>query len=406
MKISFLVTKFPSLSETFILNQITGLLDRGHEVDIMASRPGNDPKLHPDVKKYNLFDRTHYMEKPANRFLHVIKSITCILMYFPVKPLPVLRSLINLKHCNKTYVRWLIYVLPAFLKNGPYDILQCHFGTNGNAGVLLKKFGIIESKIVTMFHGYDIRLGIENGGNIYQELFKRGDLFLSISEYNYRYLIEFGLNKVKLLHHPVGVELDEFTPKRKRHTPANDLKSLKILSVARLVEAKGLEYGIKAFYQIFKKNIKPELKLTYTIVGCGEQERKLKDLINHLNLDVSVKLVGAMNRCEVRKELQNSHVFVLPSVAEALPVSLLEAQATGLPVIATSVGSVDQAMVDGESGFLVPPRDIGALAEKLQYLIEHPEICSDMGYAGRRYVEEYYDINKLNDRLVKIYKDT
>ncbi|MFZ2198851.1 MAG: hypothetical protein WAV13_14015, partial [Thermodesulfovibrionales bacterium] len=61
MKIAFVVTAFPRLSETFILNQITGLIDHGHEVDIFAARPGGDNKVHADVNKYQLMDRTHYI---------------------------------------------------------------------------------------------------------------------------------------------------------------------------------------------------------------------------------------------------------------------------------------------------------------------------------------------------------
>jgi len=76
-----------------------------------------------------------------------------------------------------------------------------------------------------------------------------------------------------------------------------------------------------------------------------------------------------------------------------------------LPVVASNVGSIDKMVNNGASGFLVPERDVDALAEKLIYLIEHPEIWPEMGRAGRAYVEANYDINKLNDRLVEIYKE-
>ena len=75
----------------------------------------------------------------------------------------------------------------------------------------------------------------------------------------------------------------------------------------------------------------------------------------------------------------------------------------GLPVIGTQHGGIPELIEDGVSGFLVPERDVDHLVEKLAYLIEHPEVWLAMGQAGRAYVEEHYDINKLNDQLVEIY---
>ena len=83
----------------------------------------------------------------------------------------------------------------------------------------------------------------------------------------------------------------------------------------------------------------------------------------------------------------------------------MEAQATGLPVVASAVGSVDKVVNNGRSGFLVQAGDVDLLAEKLIYLIEHPEIWPEMGRAGRAYVEANYEINKLNNRLVEIYQN-
>jgi len=77
----------------------------------------------------------------------------------------------------------------------------------------------------------------------------------------------------------------------------------------------------------------------------------------------------------------------------------------GLPIVSTRHSGIPELVQDGVSGFLVPERDVSALVEKLIYLIEHPEIWPEMGRAGRAYVEANYDINKLNDRLVEIYKE-
>ena len=127
----------------------------------------------------------------------------------------------------------------------------------------------------------------------------------------------------------------------------------------------------------------PILHLEYRIVGCGQLEKKLRKQVEELDLVGVVSFLGELEQEEVIREMQKAHIFLLPSVAEALPTVLMEAQAIGLPIIATNVGGVSEAMIDGKSGFLVPERDVDALTEKLKYLIEHPEIWQGMGCAGR-----------------------
>jgi colanic acid/amylovoran biosynthesis glycosyltransferase len=82
----------------------------------------------------------------------------------------------------------------------------------------------------------------------------------------------------------------------------------------------------------------------------------------------------------------------------------MEALAQGLPVLSTLHSGIPEVVQDGESGFLVPERDVDALAEKLGYLMEHPERWPEMGRAGREHIERYYDIRKLNGQLVQLYQ--
>jgi len=94
MKIAFIVNVFPSLSETFILNQITGLIDKGHKVDIFAKSLGYTHQLHEDVNRYNLLERTiYYNSIPKNKFYRVFKCLSYLIKFIPKKPLAILRSL-------------------------------------------------------------------------------------------------------------------------------------------------------------------------------------------------------------------------------------------------------------------------------------------------------------------------
>ena len=399
MKIAFIVGGFPTLSETFILNQITGLLDLGCDIEIFAVSKNNEKKVHPDIEKYNLMERVHYFDVPHNKIKRFLKAIYLIIINFYKSPQKILSALDIIKYGRTALSLRLLYYLIPFV-NKKFDIIQCHFGSIGNIGAPLIQLGI-EGKLVTMFHGCDIREGIEKGGKIYRQLFNYGDCFLAISDYNYKNLVQFGANPDKIVFHSVGIEIDKFPfkwqEKSKIPTP------IVVLTVARLVEEKGLKYSIMAINEILKKN--PNLALKYYIVGEGPLEESLKNLVKELKLEGVVKYLGSMDQMQIAKEMLKAHIFLLPSISEALPVVLMEAQAVGLPVIATNVGSVAEVVVDGKSGFLVPERDVNALIEKLEYLIENPEIWPKMGSYGRKFIEEKYSIKKLNQKLVGIYQN-
>ncbi|MBN1795977.1 MAG: glycosyltransferase [Sedimentisphaerales bacterium] len=306
-----------------------------------------------------------------------------------------------LKFGKKVFTLRLLYDAVSYLDLKNFDIIKCHFGPNGVFAARLSELGIIRGKLVTMFHGYDIRRGMESSGKIYKELFNKGDCFLAISDFSYRSLIDFGADAGKIKVHPVGIDLDNFS--FRWNGSKVDTSKIIILTVARLVEEKGLKYGIEALSILLKS--KPDLKLEYRIIGDGPLRGQLEELVGELGLCNIVSFLGSMNRKEVAEHLNNAHIFLLPSVAEILPVSLIEAQAAGLPAVATSIGSVGEIISDGKTGFIVPAREPYAVAEKLLYLIEHKELWPEMGRLARRHIESKYDINKLNDRLVNIYQE-
>lgn len=401
MRIAFVLSKFPALSETFILNQITGLIDLGHEVDIYANCPRSPGEnVHGEVERYELLSRVSYLHHvPRNAFTRIAKGLLLLLRNCHKDPSFVLSSLNFFRYGRAAISLRMLYLVTSFAGKR-YDILQCHYGDNGSLGALLKEAGF-EAKLVTMFHGWDIRIAVEKNSKRYHHLFRRGDCFLSISNYNYQNLLKLGANPQKILNHPVGIDLRRFSSSKTRSVP-DPSQPLIVLTVARLVPEKGLQYGIHAIQELISTH--PRLNLHYLIIGQGPLEKKVKALIRELHLEEHIHLLGGMDQSEVIKKMEESHLFLLPSLSEALPVVLMEAQAMELPVIATKVGSVDQVLKDGESGFLAPPGDSKALAERLGYLIDHPESWHEMGKAGRQLVEKHFDIEKLNRRLVRIYE--
>jgi colanic acid/amylovoran biosynthesis glycosyltransferase len=405
MRVAFIVGEFPALSETFIISQITGLLDEGIEVDIFAHKKRQENKVHPAVEKYNLLSRTYYFDMPVNRIQRVIKCIKLLIFNLHKNPWGLLKSLNFLKYKKIALSLQLFYASIPFLDRGAYDIIHCHFGPNGNLGVLLKDIGVVEGKIVTTFYGYDLSAMVyDTYSHPYKSLFQKGYLFIAISNNFHERLLKLGCDDRKIVIHHVGIELEKF---RFCERKILQRQPIKILTLARLSEKKGHKYAIKAINRVWQKHN----NIFYIIAGDGPLKNELESLISELEIGNNVKFLGALEQDEYLKIYQEAHIFVLPSVTaskgdeEGTPVVLMEAQATGLPVISTFHSGIPEVVIHGKSGFLVPEKDVDALAERLEYLIEHPEIWPEMGKEGRKFVEKKYDIKKLNQQLVEIYQD-
>jgi colanic acid/amylovoran biosynthesis glycosyltransferase len=403
MRIAFLIDQFPSLSETFILQQITGLIDRGHEIDIFTDRPGNLTKIHPAVEQYKLLQRTYYTAVPRNSLLRGMRLLKQIVRN------PHQKNFINYQFKRSLYGEQAdflkpFYTIVPFLNRQPYDIVHCHYGRNGLRAILLKDAGVLQGKIIVSFHGNDMSQYLEKyGKDIYYYLFTQADLLQPISKHWQRKLISLGCSPDKIDVHHMGIDCNKFTliPRS-----AKSEGKICLVSIARLVEKKGLEYGIKAVAQSIKVN--PNLE--YQIIGDGVLKNELQKLIAELKVQDNVKLLGWRQQEEVTSIIAEADIMLAPSVTsdlgdcEGIPVALMEAMAVGLPVISTYHSGIPELVEDGVSGYLVAEREIKQLAEKINLLAENPELRLKMGREGRLKVDKEFNIELLNDRLVATYQ--
>ena len=413
MRIAFFIDQFPSLSETFILNQITGLIDRGHEVDIYCDRPGNTEQIHPDVSKYKLLERVYYTPIPRNLVWRCFKGIFLLLFNFARSPAIIVRSLNFLKYGSSCYgdlANFLspLYLIIPLLNQQPYDIVQCHYGRNGLKAVLLKDLGVIDGKIVTTFHGYDISRYLQiYGENVYDYLFERADLLQPISKYWYEKLISLGCDpsKVRIEVHHMGIDCDKFIPLQAK---PKDLTEVVVIGIARLVEKKGLSYGIQAVAQLLSKH--PQLQLSYHIIGDGILRKELEKQIQQSEVAEHIKLLGWKKQQEVQAIIGKADIILAPSITskegdcEGIPVSLMEAMAQGIPVISTYHSGIPELVENGVTGYLVKEKEVSELTHRLEHLASNPSLRKEMGLAGRGKVLEEYNINLLCDRLVQTYE--
>jgi len=144
------------------------------------------------------------------------------------------------------------------------------------------------------------------------------------------------------------------------------------------------------------------------MVGDGSLRSKLEKLAAELGIAERVHFHGSQNSAETARLMSRAHLFVLASVSvdgdqEGQGLALQEAQAAGLPVVATDHGGFPEGIRVGKSGFLVPERDVPALIQRLTELIESPQRWAEIGLEGRRFVEQNYDSKKLSERLAALY---
>jgi colanic acid/amylovoran biosynthesis glycosyltransferase len=407
MRIAMFLGVFPVTSETFVSRQIIGLLDLGHEVDIYVEyRPQVNPAAYvpqADVEAYHLLDHTTYLDAPplrtgARYFTAVRRAVVCSrlaprLTLSVLNPTQYGRSALSLSALHRLYR---LATAPA-----RYDVLHAHFGMVGDRFRFAS--ALWDTPLLVSFHGQDCSVWPRtHGSDCYRRLFAAATAVTANSEHTRRRLEALGCPATKIHKVYSAWDMGSFAAAPHPWLPGEPIR---VLTVARLVEKKGVAYAIQAL--ALARRTHPQLRLD--IVGHGSLRPHLEALIAQLGQGEAVTLHGARSSQEVRRLMAAAHIFTLPSVTaasgdeEGQGVALVEAQATGLPVVATHHGPFPEVVRDGVTGFLVPERDPEALAERLIYLVEHPQIAAAMGAAGRTHVEERFDEREIARHVEAIY---
>lgn len=403
MNVAFLVNAFPKLSETFILNQITGLVDRGHDVDIYAlQRPDEDP-VHERISKYELDDATTYLADEWSDWVKLAPRVLRLTVEEIVRQPSFLREL----HRQR---RDAVRLEDAFEPvSGPlldrldrYDAIHAHFGPIGNGFRFVTEH--TDAPFVISFYGYDVKEALDANPTRYRRLFASVDAVTVLSEDMREKVEAAGCPPEKTAKHPLCVDVGTFAFEERTHEAGEPYD---VITVARFVEKKGLEYAVEAIARLTD-----QYDVRYHIAGDGPLRERIAEKIERQGIADSVELLGWIEQDEVSELMTDADVFLLPSVTaesgdqEGTPTVLLEAQAVGLPVISTYHAGIPEIVRDGQSGLLVPERDVDALARKLRTLFNHPERWPEMGRTGREYVEETHSIEAVTGGLETLYSDT
>jgi starch synthase len=200
---------------------------------------------------------------------------------------------------------------------------------------------------------------------------EQADRILLLTSFQRQTFIESGVGEEKLVVIPLGVQIDAFRP-----VPRKEDRPFRVLFAGQLTQRKGLSYALEGF----RKAAIPgaEFVLVGPVVGSGRPWRGLS----------GVRQVGRVPFGALPSQFQQCDVFLLPSLVEGLPQTLLEAMACGLPVVVSENTAGPEVVRDGVQGYVVPIRDPDSIAERLRELFENPERRRTMGAEARRKAEE------------------
>lgn len=404
MKIAFITNDFPILTETFILNLLTGLIDAGWDIDIVSKNRSKDRIVHKDFFQYQLEKRTTYFEIFKKRMKRKKNVLKIVLTCFHRNPQAVINAL-NLRKFGILDAADNLFYLYPFLKR-KYDLLHCQFGPNGCLAVNLKALGMAGQKILTTFHGYDAHFNRHTYAAqklYYEQLFKQGDHFTANTPYLKEQLVRLGCPEKKITLLPMGVDTRYFVPCKAEKT--DDI--IDLISVGRLSELKGHKFGIYAVKTLLDKGF----PVRYTIIGMGDKKKELEGIIKNLGIGKHIRLIGPQTRKNVKMALQKSDIYLMTSVQDAegrretQGVVTAEAQACGLPVVGFRSGGVRYTMMEGQTGFLSEERDIDGFASSIQLLIENSELREKMGKNAVEFIQKEFSTEKMILKLSNLYAE-
>ncbi|NOZ24164.1 MAG: colanic acid biosynthesis glycosyltransferase WcaL [Planctomycetes bacterium] len=403
IRVAYIVPEFPKLSETAILNEALGVLRAKVDVRIFAFARPREKRRHPQSQAPVLRARVHYIRKfgwSGGRGLAVLRSLWCVFRY-PNQSAHI-RSYMREHRTPARYLAGLTR-LADFFRMSDRNVVHVQFGHV--ARVIAPLTDWLGLPLVVSFRGWDASSFPVQVPKAYGALFKSSRLVLARCEAMADDLAGVGCPREKLVVHHSGIDLDgfPFTPR-----PPVEHGKVKFLTVGRLVDKKGIPAAIGALRRCLRSHPNAaELR----VIGGGPKEADLKQLVTNLRLDPHVKFLGETTQEGVAEEMANCHLFVLPCQQawdydrEGIPNAIMEAMASGLPVLSTRHAGIPECIEHGKSGLLVPEKDVDALADVMMELIEAPERWEEMGRAGRRRIEEEFNATRQAERLVDIYRE-
>ncbi len=281
------------------------------------------------------------------------------------------------------------------------DVILAEYGPTGV--MVLESAELTRIPLVVHFHGFDASVFelLERHKEDYQQLFKKCAKIVVVSNKMKSDLIQLGADENKITLNPCGVDTEHFVGAQpEKQGPV-------FLTVGRFVEKKAPYLNIVAFAKVVAEH--PEARLR--MIGSGPLLGICKDLVFTLGLSDSVKFLGECTHDQVKEEMLKARAYIQHSIqasdgdCEGTPVSVMEAQSIGLPVISTRHAGIVDVVDHDDTGFLVDEKDVNGMADYMIKVIEDRELSSRMGYSGRQKIKNNYSMKKSIDRLAAVINE-
>jgi len=398
-KIAYMMSRFPKVTETFILYEILELEKLGLKIDVFPLFKQDETIKHPEAQA--LVERAHYnsffsLELLMAQFYWLFRHPLLYVSLYGQVIRGNLTSPINLFRCL-TVVPLAALMARQMQALGIHHV-HAHWATYpALAAYIIKQLTGISYSFTA--HAHDIHVSQE----MLAEKISEAKFVITISEYNREFLRQlYGTaltQKVKVIY--CGVDATIFQP---RQTDKRN-EIFTIVCVGSLEERKGQVYLVEACAELKAQNI----NFRCLLVGEGDRRPQIEAIIAKLGLEKQVTLLGLQPRHEVSKLLNQADAMVLPSITmpdgkkEGIPVALMEALAMQLPTIGTNFSGVPELIKDGQTGLLVPERDAKALATALLRLYHSPELGKKLGQAGHVKVITDFNLQLNTAKLYEIF---
>lgn len=399
MKLCYLISQYPALSHTFILNEVTALRANGIEISVASINAPDRKREELTEKERCEAEQTFYIKNQG------IWGAICAFFYtLTFHPLGTVKGIFKCFNLTGWNIGALFYhffylaeamILGRWMEKHKLTHLHVHFGIAVSTVALLCK-EVFPIQFSMTIHGPDEFYDVDQYH--IAEKIKKASLIVCISYFAQSQLMRFSSPEHWSKMHvvPLGVSADDFPAKPINKAPA----VFELLSVGRLVPMKGHAILLSAVAQLINQG----LPLKLTIIGGGPEKENLEKEIQRLGIESHINLTGPLNLPKVCEHYQKADLFIMSSFSEGIPIVLMEAMASGIPCVASAINGIPELIRNEEEGMLVPASDISTLVATIQSLLSNPEKRVLFSKAGRKRVVEKYNIKINTDKLTDVLR--
>ena len=407
-RLAYLVSQYPAVSHTFILREVLALRALGHDIQTASVNPADRPVDRLDVDERREAEGTYCLK--AHGAFGAGLALLWALLHHPGGLLRILRRAPALgplhRGLGRSSLIGLAYAVEAamlarWMAQHGRTHLHVHFGSAAaTVGLLVRQ--LCGCHLSLTVHGPDEFDDV--GAQQLRAKVAEADAIVCISQFARSQLMRLSPPEhwAKIVVCRLGVDPNAFDPPAAPASPPErtDGHALQLLCVGRLTPAKGQVLLLHALSRLRREGHPVRL----TLVGGGPDQARLREQVAVLGLADVVTLTGALNPQQARTHYHRADAFVLPSLAEGIPVVLMEAMASGLPCVSTTVNGIPELIEHLHNGLLIAPGDVDALTDALRRVVTSSALRDRLGRAARETVALGFHHGRNTERLSRIFE--